>query len=61
MPDYAERRQLMVDTQVRPSDVTEFPIIAAMLRIPREQFVPQDKVDGYKNIYALYAQKQLKT
>ncbi len=30
----------MVDTQVRPSDVTKFPIIDAMLEIPREEFVP---------------------
>lgn len=40
MPDYAARRRMMVDTQVRPSDVTKFPIIEAMLRIPRERFVP---------------------
>lgn len=31
---------MMVDTQVRPSDVTKFPIIDAMLSIPREEFVP---------------------
>lgn len=31
---------MMVDTQVRPSDVTKFPIIAAMLAVPREAFVP---------------------
>ncbi len=31
----------MVDTQVRPSDVTKFPIIDAMLDVPREQYVPQ--------------------
>ena len=31
---------MMVDTQVRPSDVTKFPIIDAMLSVPREQFVP---------------------
>jgi protein-L-isoaspartate(D-aspartate) O-methyltransferase len=31
---------MMVDTQVRPSDVTKFPIIDAMLTIPREDFVP---------------------
>lgn len=31
---------MMVDTQVRPSDVTKFPIIEAMLRVPREAFVP---------------------
>lgn len=30
----------MVDTQVRPSDVTKFPIIEAMLAIPREEYVP---------------------
>jgi protein-L-isoaspartate(D-aspartate) O-methyltransferase len=33
----------MVDTQVRPSDVTKFPIIEAMLSVPREVYVPQDK------------------
>lgn len=30
----------MVDTQVRPSDVTKFPIIDAMLTVRRENFVP---------------------
>ncbi|HSF63442.1 MAG TPA: protein-L-isoaspartate O-methyltransferase [Paracoccaceae bacterium] len=40
MPDFATRRTLMVDTQVRPSDVTKFPIIAAMLAVPREVYVP---------------------
>lgn len=43
MADYASRRTTMVDTQVRPSDVTKFPIIEAMLKIPREVFVPDDK------------------
>ncbi|NDD90078.1 MAG: protein-L-isoaspartate O-methyltransferase, partial [Rhodobacteraceae bacterium] len=27
MTDYATRRTMMVDTQIRPSDVTKFPII----------------------------------
>ena len=40
MTDYATRRVVMVDTQVRPSDVTKFPIIEAMLSVPRETFVP---------------------
>ncbi len=40
MTDYAARRTMMVDTQVRPSDVTKFPIIDAMLSVPREVFVP---------------------
>ena len=43
MADYAQRRTTMVDTQVRPSDVTKFPIIEAMLKVPRELFVPDDK------------------
>ena len=40
MTDYAARRTMMVDTQVRPADVTKFPIINAMLSVPREAFVP---------------------
>ena len=43
MTDYANRRTMMVDTQIRPSDVTKFPIISAMLSVPRENFVPRDK------------------
>ncbi|MFO8126903.1 protein-L-isoaspartate O-methyltransferase family protein [Yoonia sp.] len=43
MTDYASRRTTMVDTQVRPSDVTKFPIIDAMLAVPREAFVPDAK------------------
>ena len=33
----------MVDTQIRPSDVTKFPIIDAFLSVPREKFVPDGK------------------
>lgn len=40
MTDFAARRTMMVDTQVRPNDVTKFPVIQAMLAIPREEFVP---------------------
>ncbi|MCE5973531.1 protein-L-isoaspartate O-methyltransferase [Sinirhodobacter sp. WL0062] len=40
MQDFAARRTMMVDTQVRPNDVTKFPIIDAMLNVPREEFVP---------------------
>lgn len=40
MTDFSARRVMMVDTQVRPSDVTKFPIIEAMLSIPREVYVP---------------------
>jgi protein-L-isoaspartate(D-aspartate) O-methyltransferase len=40
MTDFLKRRTMMVDTQVRPSDVTKFPIIDAMLKVAREDFVP---------------------
>ncbi|MEL7116449.1 MAG: protein-L-isoaspartate O-methyltransferase [Pseudomonadota bacterium] len=40
MPTLKEQRVMMVDTQVRPSDVTKFPIIDAMLSVERERFVP---------------------
>ncbi|WP_417274188.1 protein-L-isoaspartate O-methyltransferase family protein [Celeribacter halophilus] len=43
MPDFTQLRTTMVDTQVRPSDVTKFPIIEAMLTVPRENFVPEEK------------------
>ncbi|WP_323768172.1 protein-L-isoaspartate O-methyltransferase [Marinovum sp.] len=43
MTDYAQRRTFMVDTQIRPADVTKFPIIDAMLAIPREVYTPRDK------------------
>ena len=41
MVDYAQARRTMVDCQVRPSDVTDLRIIAAMLDVPRERFVPE--------------------
>lgn len=43
MSDFATARTTMVDCQVRPSDVTKYPIIEAMLNIPREEFVPDQK------------------
>ena len=40
MTDFAARRTMMVDTQVRPNDITRLPVIEAMLAVPREEFVP---------------------
>jgi len=45
MPDFTRLRVTMVDTQVRPSDVTKFPILDAMLSVPREAYVPDAKRD----------------
>jgi protein-L-isoaspartate(D-aspartate) O-methyltransferase len=42
MSEFTSRRVMMVDTQVRPSDVTKFPIIDAMLSVPRETYVPRE-------------------
>jgi len=40
MSGFATARQKMVDSQVRPSDVTDSRILDAMLAVPREAFVP---------------------
>ena len=43
MTGFSTARQYMVDGQVRPSDVTDIRIIDAMLAVPRETFVPENK------------------
>lgn len=43
MADFAQARRTMVDCQVRPSDVTDLRLIAALLDVPRERFVPAAK------------------
>jgi protein-L-isoaspartate(D-aspartate) O-methyltransferase len=45
MIDFAAARRMMVDGQVRTSDVTDLRIIAAMLELPRERFVPESRAD----------------
>ena len=40
MLDFAAARRMMVNGQVRTSDVTDHLIIGAMLELPRERFVP---------------------
>lgn len=45
MIDFAAARRAMVDSQVRPSDVTRYSIIEALLWCPRELFVPKAKRD----------------
>jgi protein-L-isoaspartate(D-aspartate) O-methyltransferase len=43
MLDFAIARRMMVDGQVRTMDVTDPRLIAAMLNVPRERFVPPAK------------------
>jgi len=40
MIDFAAARRMMVDGQVRTSDVTDLDLVAAMMALPREHFVP---------------------
>lgn len=44
MPDFATARRMMVDGQVRTYDVTDPVVLSAMLAVPRERFVPADRV-----------------
>ena len=41
MTDFALQRKNMVESQVRPSDITDRRIIRAMGQVPRERFVPE--------------------
>ena len=41
MIDSKQQRINMVESQVRPSDITDRRVIRAMLEVPREMFVPQ--------------------
>jgi protein-L-isoaspartate(D-aspartate) O-methyltransferase len=43
MIDFERLRQSMVDSQIRPNDVTDPRILAAMLEVPRERFVPPQR------------------
>lgn len=39
--DYEKARRAMIDSQLRPEAVTDSLVIAAMAKVPREQFVPE--------------------
>jgi protein-L-isoaspartate(D-aspartate) O-methyltransferase len=41
MIDFARQRLTMVETQLRPSEVTDTRLLAAMSTLPRERFVPE--------------------
>ena len=54
MEQYKELRRNMVDCQLRPNDITDLRILAAMDEVPREAFVP----DALKPV--AYADKDLR-
>lgn len=41
--DFAAARKVMVDSQVRVNDVTDRALQAALLAVPRERFLPDDR------------------
>jgi protein-L-isoaspartate(D-aspartate) O-methyltransferase len=41
--DFAQARRMMVEGQIRTRDVFDPALLAAMLEVPREQFVPPDQ------------------
>lgn len=41
--DFAKARRNMVESQIRPSNVTGRELVSAMLEIPRERFVPSSR------------------
>jgi protein-L-isoaspartate(D-aspartate) O-methyltransferase len=43
MMDFERARRTMVDTQIRVNDVTDAGIIDALMAVPREQFVPEQR------------------
>lgn len=43
LPDFATARRAMVDSQLRTSGVNEEYVLARMLAVPREEFLPEDK------------------
>lgn len=40
--DFAAARRAMIDSQLRPQGVTDHAVLAAMARVPREDFVPEE-------------------
>src|SRR5437899_6754890 len=56
MADFAAARLNMVESQVRPADVTDVRIHDAMRELPRERFVPPAKAYlAYADIEVEYA------
>ncbi|MDB5466231.1 MAG: protein-L-isoaspartate carboxylmethyltransferase, partial [Phenylobacterium sp.] len=54
MADLAAARLNMVESQVRPADVTDVRIHDAMREIPRERFVPDRAYMAYADMEVAY-------
>src|SRR4051812_48819216 len=50
IPDWAEERRRMVETQLRQRGISDSRVLAAMNRIPREEFIPlESRVLAYRD------------
>ena len=49
MTSFSARRKAMVDTQIRPSDVTKYPIISAMLSQTLDSLSTLSKIKSNHN------------
>jgi len=48
--DFATRRQRMVEQQLKPRDIKDDRVLAAMAKVPREEFIPADaRADAYED------------
>ena len=55
-PDFAAQRAVMVESQVRVNDVTDYGIQDAMRIVPRETLLPPDKANlAYADVELAYA------
>ena len=49
-PDFAAKRQLMVEQQLKPRGIKNERVLAAMAKVPREEFIPVDaRGDAYED------------
>jgi protein-L-isoaspartate(D-aspartate) O-methyltransferase len=48
--DFAAQRQRMVEKQLKPRDIKDDRVLAAMAKVPREEFIPADaRADAYED------------
>jgi protein-L-isoaspartate(D-aspartate) O-methyltransferase len=48
--DFAAQRQRMVEKQLKPRNIKDDRVLAAMARVPREEFIPADtRADAYED------------
>src|SRR6185369_13449109 len=48
--DFSEQRQRMVEQQLKPRGIKDERVLAAMTKVPREEFIPLDaRADAYED------------